>query len=431
MNVSLGRGGVLGALAVILAMASAAPALATHNGDRHTPNMRVVDQEPFPYGTDLDFRGNLLLAGSGDWDGAYPTGIRLFNVGDPRDAKPLGFTNCDAWHSDVAFVGGSHAVQSYDRDAPEDGCSPGKGEQGMRVYDVTNRNQPRSIGFAETLHGSHNLTAVGDTGLVYNSSYNLANPAAPDGVSIVDVAADPKDPPVTFLEFPDVDNSPQYEDMRNDSGRVPASMGCHDIGVDMERELAFCAGISESQIWDISDPRDPVIISIIYNPGLSIHHGARTNADGDILILGDEWAGAAGGPTGCLFPNGTTGALWFYDISDPSDPKLKSYWSPPTPAPLDDFCTAHFYDAFDDRDWVVSSWYDHGLYVVDFSDPSSPKMVAQYDPQGATFWSAYAQRGAIYANSFAPATLESHDPSAADKGGLWVFELDGYSRRSK
>lgn len=422
------RSALLGLTAMVPVIALAAPAAASHDAAAHTDNMRVVDRDPFPYGTDLAFQGNTMVAGSGDWDGAYPTGVRLYNVANPQNAKRLSFANCDGWHSDVDFVGSQYVVQSHDSESSNSGCSPGEGKEGVRVFDVSNKKQPKSVGFAETVHGAHNLTALGDTGLVYVGSYNLSNPADVDGVSIVDVGANPQDPPVRFLEFPDADNSSKHPDMKNTSGRVPTSPGCHDIGFDLQRDLAFCAGIEETMIWDISDPRNPVIISIIRNPAISIHHGARPNADGDVLILNDEWAGATGGPTACLASNEPAGALWFYDISDPRNPQLKSYWSPPKAEPTADFCTSHFYDAFEDRDWVVTSWYENGVYVVDFSDPSNPKMVAFYDPPGANFWSAYAHRGAIYANSFAPATLNGHDPSTKKAGGLWVFELDGYSR---
>lgn len=418
------------AAVVLISLLAPTAASASHNEDIHTPNLRVVAHDEFPYGTDLDFKGNLLVGGAGDWDDSYPTGIRTWNIAKPDRPRQLASGNCDGWHSDVAWVG-SYIVQSNDSASDNDTCDPGMGEEGVRVWDASNASSPRSVGFAETIHGSHNLTAVGDTGLVYVSSYNLTNPSDVDGVSIVDVAANPTDPPVKFLEFPDADNSPEYEDMRNDSGDVPDSMGCHDVGINLERDLAYCAAITETMIWDISDPRDPVIITIIRNPLINIHHGARDNAEGDVLVLNDEWAGASGANTGCLAPNAPTGALWFYDISDPRAPTLKNYWSAPAPAPTDDFCTTHFFGTFPDRDWLVTSYYDHGIYVVDFTDPAAPTTIAEYDPGGANeasanFWSAYPYKGRLFASSFAPAAIESHNPDN-HYGGLWVFELDGYS----
>lgn len=413
-----------------LALAPAVPAQASHDDAAHSDNIRVVSRDPFNFGTDLAFRGNTMIAGSGQWtDDAGASGIYLYDIAAPQGPKRLSFTNCAGWHADVDFVGNRYAVQSHDDAALNTGCEPGAGKEGVRVFDVSNRSDPSSIGFAETVHGSHNLTAVGDTGLVYVSSYNLGDPSDVDGVSIVDVGADPADPPVRFLEFPDVDSTEQHPDMENRSGDLPTSPGCHDIGLDLDRALAFCAGIEETQIWDISDPRNPAIVSIIRNPAISIHHGARSNG-GDVLVLNDEWLGAAGGPTGCLAEEQPSGALWFYDISDPASPRLQSHWAPPKAEQTADFCTSHFYGFFEDRDWLATSWYENGVYVVDFSDPASPSMVAFYDPPGANVWSAYPYQGKIYANSFAPATLTGSDPATAEAGGLWVFEVDGYGRGS-
>lgn len=416
---------VLGAAVVLIAVFTG-PAAAQEPAEDGLP---VAAHEVFGYATDVAFQGNLAVVGSGRWDqnADDDSGIYVFNVGNPAKPNLMGFANCMGWHADVG-IWDRYAFQSHDAAGDNEGCAPGEGEEGIRIFDIGNPTKPRSIGFAETIHGSHNLTVVGDTGLVYIASYNLTNPTDVDGVSIVDVGADPVDPPVTFLEFPDADNRPEHEDMRNESGAVPASMGCHDIGLDLDRNLAFCAGITETQIWDISDPRDPVIIEIIYNPGVSIHHGAYPNAEGDVLILDDEWLGAAGANTGCLAPNQPSGALWFYDITDPRNPVPLSYWSPPEPDPTEDFCSSHFFGTFPDRDWLSTSWYDHGVYVVDFSNPAAPTMVAHAEPEGATFWAAYPHRGMIFGTSFAPASLFGTDPANEDAGGLWVFDLPGWGR---
>lgn len=401
----------------------------------HTDNIALHDHDAFPYGTDLAFNGDLVAAGAGAWDAdaRADSGVHVLKR-HPKNGmlQPLSFLNCSAWHADVDWVG-SYIVQSHDSGGDNVNCAPGQGEEGIRVIDAKNPRKPHSIGFAETIHGSHNLTTIGDTGLVYNASYNLGNPAAVDGVSIIDVAANPENPPVRFLEFPDADASGEHEQMTNNSGTTPTSMGCHDIGLDLDHDRAFCAGITETMIWDISDPRNPSIETIIRNPDVSIHHGAQVNASGDVLLVQDEWLGAAGANTGCLAPDQPSGTIWFYDISDPKNPQPKSYWSAPRPDPTSDFCTTHFFGTFEmpgengeARDMVVTSYYQHGVWVVDFSDPSAPTTHAFYEPDGANFWAAYPYRGKLYASSFAPATLTGTAPETADKGGVWTFTLDGY-----
>lgn len=427
---------LIGASLLLLPLAASATAAAdeprTHT---HSDNIEVIDRAPFKYGTDLAFNGNLVAAGSGAWteEARSDSGVHILKREPDGELSELSFLNCSSWHADVDWVQDRYIVQSNDsgRDNNSD-CGPGQGEEGIRVIDAHNPHKPQSIGFAETIHGSHNLTAIGDTGLVYNASYNLGNPGAVDGLSIVDVGANPKNPPVKFLEFPDVDNSPDHPDMKNNSGTLPTSMGCHDIGLDLKRELAFCAGISETMIWNISDPRNPSIETIIHNPAISIHHGAQVNQGGNVLLIQDEWLGAAGANSGCLAPDQPSGTIWFYDISDPKHPEPQGYWSAPKPDPTSDFCTTHFFGTFEmtvdgqKRDMVVTSYYQHGVWVVDFTDPRSPKTHAHYDPDGANFWSAYPYRGTLYANSFAPATLTGSDPASGGEGGVWAFHLDGY-----
>lgn len=401
----------------------------------HTDNIERTDHDPFPYGTDIAFNDNLVAAGAGAWDASArkDSGVHIFKR-DSQDGslRRLSSLNCSAWHADVDWVG-DYIVQSHDTAEDNVNCAPGKGKEGVRVIDARNPRSPRSVGFAETINGSHNLTSVGNSGLVYVSSYELGDPTGLDGVSIVDVGADPENPPVKFLEFPDLETSGKHQQMANHSGTMPTSPGCHDIGLDLEHDRAFCAGITETMIWDISNPRNPTIETIIRNPDVSIHHGAQVNKSGDVLLVQDEWLGAAGANSGCLAPNQPSGTIWFYDISDPKNPAPKSYWSAPSPDPESDFCTTHFFGTFQlpgedgtRRDLLVTSYYQHGVFVVDFSNPSSPVTHAFYEPDGANFWSAYPYRGRLYANSFAPATGTGSDPATADKGGLWTFKLDGY-----
>lgn len=414
-------------LAILLLIPSVVTA-SDINTDVHSSNIELVDRETFKYGTDIAFQGNLLVAGSGIWesDDAEDSGVWLYNLGNPEDPQLITHIKCGSWHSDVGIYN-NIVVQSHDSSNDNTNCGPGEGKEGIRLIDITDKNHPKSINFVETIHGAHNLTVVGDTGYVYISSYKLGDPTALKGVTIVDIS-DPKNPTKKFLQFPGADLDSSYDVMKSETDLAQTSPGCHDIGFDLDRNIAFCGGITETMIWDISNPADPVIISTITNPAINIHHGAYNNADGDILIIDDEFAGAAGGPSACVFEEAPTGALWFYDISDPRKPVLKSYWSPDMSNIDSQFCTSHFFGVFPDRDWVAGSWYESGLRIVDFSDPKNPVEKAYYIPDGAVFWAAYPYKGYIYANSFAPATLTGSEQANSDKGGIYVFELDGFSK---
>lgn len=417
-----------GNLSSVLALVVALPAAAS-DGALHTPNIREVAHVEFDFATGLVNRGNVMVAGAMVWDGrSADSGIHVFNTGNPGEPKRLSFTNCAGYQA-VVGIAGTTIVQAIDATSSNDNCDPGRGKEGVRIYDASDLGAPRSIAFAETIHGAHTVAVDEHHGLVYVSSYALTSPASVDGVSIVDIN-DPANPTVTFLEFPDADNSPDYPDLENRSGMIPTSPGCHEISFDHTSDLAFCAGITETQIWDVSNPRAPVIISIIVNPLINIHHGAHvSHVTPSVLVIGDEWAGALGGPSSCVVEGAPVGSLWFYDVSDPLEPVLLSYWAPPDPMPTANVCTSHDFDPFDDRDWLVTAWYDHGLYVIDFTDPTNPTMVARYRKDGAMFWHALATKGYLYATSAAPIQVPAGtDQSKEGAGGVYVYELDGYTR---
>lgn len=91
---------------------------------------------------------------------------------------------------------------------------------------------------------------------------------------------------------------------------------------------------------------------------------------------------------GCLGAGGelgTVGALWFYDISDPSSPTLLGSFSTEELDPTKNFCTSHFYNFVPGSALLVVGWYRSGIIVVDYSDPSSPTEHASFLPQGAHF----------------------------------------------
>ena len=169
--------------------------------------------------------------------------------------------------------------------------------------------------------------------------------------------------------------------------------------------MAGAACITESQIWDISDPENPTVVSHIVNPAINIHHSTTFSWDAQTLVIGDELGGALATP-GC-FTGGHAplGALWFYDVSDPSAPEPRGSFQIPQQE-VSAFCTAHNFNTIPlrgDRDVLVTAWYNGGTAVVDFTDPSAPEQVGFAIPaEGgrAAAWSSYWYRGVIYANNF-------------------------------
>src|SRR3712207_8497784 len=83
---------------------------------------------------------------------------------------------------------------------------------------------------------------------------------------------------------------------------VSPNIGCHDVSVFLARKIAVAGCISESQIWDISDPAKPKVLTHIPSPNNNIHHSAAFSWDGNTVIFGDELGGAVASP-GCTGPS--------------------------------------------------------------------------------------------------------------------------------
>lgn len=257
---------------------------------------------------------------------------------------------------------------------------------GMRFVDVTDPSEPTA--YDATVLGRpaanvHNIAVVPNTTIVYNAR-SVDRP----GVDIVD-AADPSQPEV-------VDT-------------LQTGVPCHDVAFHAPDELATCAGVYQTQLWDVGEPTSPELVGQITNPAISIHHWAKPVQDGELLVIGDEFLGATGPhaqgcwagsehPAGEGTVTDPIGALWFYDISDPANPQLEGWLGaeemqdhalPPEP------CTAHFGDEIADRDKMVVSFIRGGVYLVDLADPSQPAIL-DHQPLEGESWEIRVHEGIAY-----------------------------------
>ncbi len=186
---------------------------------------------------------------------------------------------------------------------------------------------------------------------------------------------------------------------------VSPATGCHDVTYFAKRELAGAACISESQIWDVSDPVNPKILSHIENPENNIHHSSAFSWDGNTMVLGDELGGAVVAP-GCNDQGDSPlGSLWFYDVKDPANPVELSHYKIPQQS-SSDLCSAHEFNVVPlrkHRDILVSAWYEGGTTVVNFTNPEAPYQIAHYLPKEgreSVPWSSYWYNGRIYVNNY-------------------------------
>jgi hypothetical protein len=369
---------------------------------------------------------------------ASPGGFRIYDITDPARTRLIGQLNCPGTQADVS-VFQSLAFVSVDgpRTGPECGApsanaalvAAGQGWEGVRVIDISDPRNPEQIDFVRTDCGSHTHTLLPQPNyknpriLIYVSSYPLTG-HYPRHEEERDCGLGPSvgHHKISVVEVPISDPTSARVISEPDVG--PGTIGCHDITVFPSRKLAAAACITNSQIWDISNPVNPVILSRIQNPLVNIHHSSAWSWDGKTVILGDELGGALATP-GCTGGTATpVGALWFYNVSDPKNPTLQSSWRIPRTYPSE-LCTAHNFDVIPldtNRDILVSAWYHGGTTVVDFTDPANPVELGYYAPRDGgqtTSWSSYWYNGYIYSNNF------DQDLNAArgESRGIDVFSI--------
>ncbi len=289
----------------------------------------------------------------------------------------------------------------------------------IHVFDITDPTAPIQLPSLEV--GSHNAVVVPGTPIVYNAnsrggaSNGIAGPEATLGMGVG----------VTeIIDLTDPENPVYLEDFAN-------GYGCHDITTYIDpveqKYRAYCAGIEMTQIWDISDPRAPTVIA-----NVPVHHGvagapsgsvflamfshlAMVNSDASILIVGDETFGGIGpgcsgtADTGVASSSGPLGNLWFYDISDETNPVLQGWISPNQSYIADNppegepgagtvfslSCTAHFGRLIEDRDVLAIGFYRAGVLLIDFSNPAAPEIAAQYNT-GANVWDTWFWQGYLF-----------------------------------
>ncbi|MFA5944746.1 MAG: hypothetical protein WC876_09800 [Candidatus Thermoplasmatota archaeon] len=397
------------------------PASVTHF--EAVARLAAADGSPWPTAG-----GNFVL-GDYVFSSALGSGFFISDVSDPE--HPVLVYNSTGESSETPFSRKAEVI------AHPDGRRTlvlATQSNGMHFWDVTD---PANAVWASSLEfeRNHYIAVMPGTEYVWN------NPSAGAGGSnaLVD-ASDPYNPRIL-----------------GDYG----THGCHGTtfqgGPGQALWRGYCAGIQRTEVWDMTgfDPKahdfgialyavvdiadNPVSGTPITNPPIpsnptgvtttpvrSLHHFATASADGNILIIGDEHRGGQN-PGACFVNDPVTGkstplgALWFFDISNPADPQMLSWISPPLVAPVVPTlptspntdpsavgqvvggtytavpnCTAHFGQVVPGEDKIVLGWYSAGVLLIDFSDPTAPVILDQYHPEGVNTWSARIWNGYVF-----------------------------------
>jgi hypothetical protein len=366
-------------------------------------------------------------------------GFRLVDVSDPANPANISVVECRTNQGDVSFYKARNRlllIQSIEEQVSTPDCAtameqpvvagtnpvtnvPGmfrqKGHEGLRIFDITDPQTPTHIATVRTACGSHTHTTIRDDrnhrAIVYVSSY-------PSGVRVTrreDLATLPEQPnclpdhnKISIVEIPDANpaaarvlkEQPLDQDtvVWNSTGNGGSQVrGCHDITVfgSGSRKVAGAACLSEGQLWDVSDPanptttvpgrhthiRNPFVTTSPAPPFTGLWHTASFTWDGRIVLFTDEWQG--GGAHGCDGPQDTRGNTWFYDNVPPGAPTpLRGRYILPRPQPPIDICSMHNGNVVPTNQAYigVSSAYQAGTTVFDFSDVSSFPPITSVDP---------------------------------------------------
>ncbi len=201
------------------------------------------------------------------------------------------------------------------------------------------------------------------------------------------------------------------------NGPRPGPTQCHDITVYPAIGLAGGACGGYGLLLDISDPSNPVRIGAVSDSNFSYWHSATFNNDGTKILFTDEWGG--GGQPKCRDTDPREwGANAIFTLSD-RRMEFKSYYKLPAPQTSLENCVAHNGSLLPipGRDVMVQGWYQGGISIFDWTDPSNVREIAFFDRgpvdpnrmQSGGSWSVYWYNGVMVSSEIAR--------------GLDIFEL--------
>jgi hypothetical protein len=311
--------------------------------------------------------------------------------------------------------------------------------KGVRIFDITNLANPKQVAAVQSCRGSHTHTLVIDpkdkanvyiyisgTGQVRQDAElagcSSGDPSENPNTALfrIDIVKVPLAHPeqARIVSSPRIFTDPQtgalnglWKGGKHGDGTQSTSETnrCHDITVYSAVGLAAGACSGNGILLNISDPAVPVRIDAVSDPNYAFWHSASFNNAGTTVLYTDEWGG--GGQPRC---RATDPMHWGADaIFSLSKGKLTlaSYYKMPAPQTELENCVAHNGSLvpIPGRDILAQAWYQGGVSLVDFTDPTHPFEIAYFDrgPLDAEkrsmggYWSAYWYNGYIYGSEIA------------------------------
>ncbi|WP_405595813.1 hypothetical protein OG741_06180 [Streptomyces sp. NBC_01410] len=373
--------------------------------------------------SDLAFQGKYAYAGNYD-------GFRIIDISNPKAPTTVAQVLCPGSQNDIS-VSGDLLFLSTDSSRSDNSCTstsqPATEKsswEGMKIFDISDKRNPKYVAAVETACGSHTHTLVPKRRNVYiyvasyspNATFPDCRPPH-DGISVIKV---PRRSPekAAVVNFPVLFPGEGPDGGGNPGGPtnpgVSKTTGCHDITVLPSKDLAAGACMGDGILFDIEDPENPKVIDQVQdNVNFAFWHSATFNQKANKVIFTDELGG--GGAATCnaaIGPN--RGADGIYDIVGRGENRklvFRSYYKIPRHQADTENCVAHNGSLIPvkGRDIMVQAWYQGGVSVWDFTNSSKPKEIAYFErgPLSADTmmtggsWSAYYYNGYIYSNDIA------------------------------
>jgi hypothetical protein len=311
--------------------------------------------------------------------------------------------------------------------------------RGVRIFDIGDLKNPKQVAAVQSCRGSHTHTLLidpkdKDNIYVYISGTGPVRQAEElAGCSGGDPKANPETAlfridiikvPLAHPEQAKIVSSPRiftdtqtgdvdglWKGGTHGEGTQSTSTTnqCHDITIYSDIGLAAGACSGNGILLDVSDPVNPKRIDAVSDPNYAYWHSATFSNDGSKVLYTDEWGGGAQPRCRATDPM-HWGADAIFSLSN-RKLTLSSYYKMPAQQSDLENCVAHNGSLVPSpgRDVFVQAWYQGGVSMVDFTDPSHPFEIAYFDrgPLDAVkrglggFWSVYWYNGYIYGSEIA------------------------------
>jgi LVIVD repeat len=424
--------------------------------------------------SDLAFTGKYAIQGNYN-------GFQIFDISNPSKPTLALTYLCPASQSDVSvykhllFVSGEGQTGRLDcgiQGVPEPVSKDRL--RGIRIFDISKMSRPKYVANVQTCRGSHTHTVVTDPRDKENVYIYVSGSA---GVRSADELPGCKDGPIddpdtsrfrlevikvplaapqtaAIISSPRIFYGLAPPPRRVEPGRGGAGRGadaaatgaagtaaagatagtgrgggggggrantgpnqCHDITVYPEIGLAGGACGGYGLLLDIKDVANPKRIDQAADMNMSFWHSATFSNDGTKILFSDEWGG--GSQPRCRETDKLEwGANALFTI-DNGKMNFKSYYKIPAAQTSFENCVAHNGSLvpIPGREVMVQGWYQGGISVFDWTNPSNPQEIAYFDrgPLDGTrlitagSWSVYWYNGMIVSSEI--------------QRGLDIFEL--------